>query len=78
LKATVANHGAQLIARTRRSHQLIHPDLDAWVTFKAEHGVEPRMIEPTLVMVIQHLCTLSLELTQEVGRLSAALHKRAG
>jgi hypothetical protein len=25
LKATVANHGPQLIARTRRSQQLIHP-----------------------------------------------------
>ena len=52
--------------------------LDGWVDFKTEHGVEPRMIEPVLVEVLSHMCSMNLELTQEVGRLSHALARRTG
>ena len=49
-----------------------------WSTFKAEHGVEPQQIEPVLVEVVGHLCTMAGELTAEVGRLSLALARRSG
>ena len=51
-------------------------DLVAWVTFKAEHGVEPQQIEPVLVATIEHLCRLNLETTEEANRLSIALSSR--
>ncbi len=51
---------------------------DTWVTFKAEHAVEPQQIEPVLTAVIGHLCTMAGELTAEVGRLSHALARRTG
>ena len=48
-------------------------DLGVWADFKTAHAVEAQQIEPVLVEVIGHLCTLSRELTEDVGRLSHAL-----
>jgi hypothetical protein len=48
-------------------------DLGIWADFKTAHVIEAQQIEPVLVDVIGHLCTLSRELTEEVGRLSHAL-----
>ena len=48
-------------------------DLGVWADFKTAHVVEPQQVEPVLVETIGHLCTMSRELTEEVGRLSQAL-----
>jgi hypothetical protein len=48
-------------------------DLGTWADFKTAHAVEAQQVEPVLVEVIGHLCTLSRALTEEVGRLSHAL-----
>ena len=48
-------------------------DLGVWADFKTAHVIEVQQIEPVLVEVIGHLCTLSRELTEEVGRLNHAL-----
>ena len=48
-------------------------DLGTWADFKTAHAVEAQQIEPLLVSTIQHLCTMSRGLTEEVGRLSDAL-----
>ena len=48
-------------------------DLGVWSDFKTAHVVEAQQIEPLLVSTIQHLCTMSRGLTEEVGRLSDAL-----
>jgi hypothetical protein len=51
-------------------------DLDAWVTFMAEQGVEPQQVESVLIAVLGHLCTLAGELTEETNRLAHALARR--
>ena len=48
-------------------------DLGVWSDFKTAHVVEAQQIEPALVSTIQHLCTMSRGLTEEVDRLSDAL-----
>jgi hypothetical protein len=48
-------------------------DLGVWSDFKTAHVVEAQQIEPVLVSTIQHLCTMSRGLTEEVDRLSDAL-----
>ena len=45
-------------------------DLGVWSDFKTAHVVEMQQVEPVLVETIGHLCTMSRELTEEVGRLS--------
>ena len=38
-----------------------------WSMFKAEHGVEPPQVEPTLLLTLQHVLTLANALQAEVG-----------
>lgn len=40
--------------------------------------VTPEQREAMLIQVVGHLCTMSLELTQEANRLSVALARRSG
>jgi CheY-like chemotaxis protein len=47
-------------------------DAGIWAGFKTADAVEPQQVEPVLVEVIGHLCTLAGELQREMDRLSIA------
>jgi uncharacterized protein YidB (DUF937 family) len=55
-----------------------HITLDAWVSFKQSNGVQGHQVEPLLIEVLSHMCTMAGELQAETNRLAAALHKHTG